>query len=345
MHLTNLSQLVQRNEDLLMCRTPLLVNMPDDELASLIRQQNPECQLSFYDSHFGHYQAHQQFANCHCTFSVHYQTSLNHDLVIISFPKSKQELLFTLAMLADCTNEQTRVLIVGENKSGIKSLNKIIDPLCHFCHKLDAARHCLLFEASLKNNTTPFNLDDWYNYYQVDLAGCHFKVAALPGVFSQKNLDIGTKVLLENLPDKFHGKLLDFGCGAGVIATFIGLNHTDAQLTLADVSALALTSSEKTLEINNLKGETLATNSLSDIKDSYQFVISNPPFHQGVKTYYAATEQFLAGIKHQLLPNGTLLIVANSFLKYQPILEHAFGKYQLVCTRQGFSVYQAKRNK
>ncbi|GLX77949.1 ribosomal RNA small subunit methyltransferase C [Thalassotalea insulae] len=343
MHLANLSQVLQRNEELLSSKRPLLVNMPDDDLAALIKQQNPDCQLSFYDTNYQYHLAHRKFGDSHCSYNAHYQSTEKHDLVIISFPKSKPELLFTLAMLNQCITAQNRLLIVGENKSGIKSLNKLIDSLSHFCHKVDAARHCLLFEASLRLSQAPFNLDDWYSYYQVNLAGRQFKVAALPGVFSQKSLDIGTKVLLEHLPKTIEGKVLDFGCGAGVIATFIGLNHPDASLTLADVSALALASSEKTLEINGLHGQTLATNSLSHIKDNYQFVISNPPFHQGVKTCYAATEQFLAKIKHQLTPAGSLVIVANSFLQYQPIIEQAFGSFEIICTKQGFSVYQAKR--
>ncbi len=52
-------------------------------------------------------------------------------------------------------------------------------------------------------------------------------VASLPGVFSQKKLDVGTALLLNNLPEVMQGKVLDFGCGAGgVISCFIGKKNT-----------------------------------------------------------------------------------------------------------------------
>ncbi|WP_206485205.1 methyltransferase [Thalassotalea sp. G2M2-11] len=343
MHLTNLSQLLARNEDLLKAKTPLLINMPDDDAAQLIKQQNPQSQVSYYDTNFELHLAHQAKPNHACIFAAQYQTDITHDLVIITFPKSKNELLFTLSMLADCTTEDTNILLLGENKSGIKSIAKLIKDLCTYCNKVDAARHCLMFEITLSNSQQAFNLDDWYNYYQVELGQTSFKVAALPGVFSQKGLDTGSKVLLEHLPNSITGSLLDFGCGAGVIATFIGLTHPQTELTLADVNALALTSSQKTLAINGLTGKTIATNSLSHIQEKYQFVISNPPFHQGIKTHYLATEQFLAGVYQQLTPQGRLLIVANSFLQYQPIIEQAFGHVNTIVKKQGFSVYQAKR--
>jgi 16S rRNA (guanine1207-N2)-methyltransferase len=76
----------------------------------------------------------------------------------------------------------------------------------------------------------------------------------------------------------------------------------------------------------------------------YDFVISNPPFHQGVKTHYGATEQFLAEIKQHLTSKACITIVANSFLKYLPIMEKAIGKTKTLAIKQGFAVYQCYLN-
>ncbi len=344
MHLSNLSQVLSRHEQLLESKSPLLINMPDDQLASHLQQLSPASQISFFDTNYELHLAHQKIAQTHAVFSAHYQTEKVHDLVIMSFPKSKNELQFTFAMLAHCTNTDSKLLIVGENKSGIKSIEKLAKNQTSFCEKIDSARHCILFEAALNNQQQAFNLDDWFHYYTVNLANTEVKVAALPGVFSQAKLDVGTAVLLENLPQDITGKVLDFGCGAGVIACFIGLINKNATLHLADVSALALASSQKSLALNNLIGTTIATNSLSHISEQYQHVISNPPFHQGVKTHYAATEYFLANIKKHMNKHAMLTIVANSFLKYQSIIEQAIGKTEKLSVKQGFTVYQA-RNK
>ncbi len=63
------------------------------------------------------------------------------------------------------------------------------------------------------------------------------------------------------------------------------------------MSALAIRSAEETLTLNNLSGNVFPSNSLSMVKDHYQHIVSNPPFHQGTKTNYQATEEFfLKGI-------------------------------------------------
>ncbi|MEW6990299.1 methyltransferase [Colwelliaceae bacterium 6441] len=343
MYLSNLSLVLLRNDDLLVAKSSLLVNMPNDELSTRLKKLNPKGELTYFDNNYELHCQHQQSSDNKCIFASHYQEDVVHDLVIIHFPKSKKELLFTLAMLAASTNENTKVLFVGENKGGIKSIEKLVNEQTLFCDKIDAAKHCLLFEARLKNQDMAFILDDWFHYYDVNIDELSFKIAALPGVFSQAKLDIGSKVLLENLTQPMSGEVLDFGCGAGVIACYIGLKNKNARLTLADVSALALTSSEKTLAINNLEGTTVATNSLSNINGMFQYVISNPPFHQGIKTHYIATENFLSGIKKHLEKQGILTIVANSFLKYQPIMEQSIGKTEKLCQQQGFTIYSSKK--
>ena len=68
------------------------------------------------------------------------------------------------------------------------------------------------------------------------------------------------------MPETITGKVLDFGCGAGVIAAYIGTIHPKTTLSLVDVSALALHSAQTTLTLNQLTGEYIASNSLSQVK-------------------------------------------------------------------------------
>ena len=57
----------------------------------------------------------------------------------------------------------------------------------------------------------------------------------------------GTKVLLETLDAVPSGKVLDFGCGAGVISAYINVLPGEHDFTLVDCDALALSSSNKTM--------------------------------------------------------------------------------------------------
>lgn len=338
----NVNQILSRNINILEAKSPLFINIKNDAFIQEYTNLYPQVELSCYNTNFEEYCEYVPNKNVQRFFTAYYQTEKKHDLVIIAFPKSKAELNFTLAMISHATDQNTNVIIVGENKSGIKTLNKVAEQTLVNCNKYDSARHCLLFVAQLSQNITPFNIDDWYDYYSVDIANTSIKVAALPGVFSQNGLDKGTKVLLENLPNIKSGNILDFGCGAGVIASFIGKKHPEVKLNLLDVNALALESSLKTLTLNNLTGNIFASNSLSEIKNKYDVVISNPPFHQGISTNYSATESFLQGIKSFLHPGADVIIVANSFLKYEPIMQKTIGKTNRLLSQQGFTIYQCK---
>lgn len=348
--MSNASQVLMRNTQWLAGQKPLFVNMPEDGFIDAYLQLNPQSHISCFNSNFIDYQAihhkHQSKPKNKVSsqFSAVYQSDITHDLVIIVFPKSKPELAFTLAMIAPHITEQTRILFVGEKKGGIQSTLKLTQHFITNGQKIDAARHCMLFAgfAQAQALEKPFNLDDWFKKYTLEIDAIKLTIASLPGVFSQQKLDVGTQLLLNHLPEDMCGKVLDFGCGAGVISCFIGKKFTDTKLSLLDVSALALTSAEKTLQLNDLTGNVFASNSLSNVTEKYQHIVSNPPFHQGLKTHYQATEQFLAGIKNYMAKPSDITIVANSFLQYPPIMEQHIGKTSTQAKANGFSIYQVK---
>lgn len=339
--LDNINQLLLRNPDLLKAKAPLFINLPIDDFFEEYHALHPQAVMTCYNTN---YQSHLQAKRLDLTqmtavFNVYYQSKTAHDLVIIQFPKSKAELTFMLAMIKDSIANECLVLVVGENKSGIKSLAKLTEQQLGDCAKIDAARHCLLFASNILATQESFILDNWLKPYSFMIKDISVDVVALPGVFSQNGLDIGTQVLLENLPKKITGELLDFGCGAGVIASYLGKVFPEIKLNLLDVSALALYSAQATLKLNNLTGHVFPSDSLSDVKGKYDYVISNPPFHQGLKTNYQATETFLSKIKPHLKPKGQVTVVANSFLRYQPIMEEAIGRTQILAKQKGFSLY------
>lgn len=351
MSLSNPSQVLLRNSELLIAKSPLLINLPEDGFIDAYVEIHKPDSINCFNTNFIDYQAITKKHGCssanksvQTTFSSSYQTKISHDLVIIAFPKSKAELNFTLAMIAHCINETTKILLVGEKNGGIQSAAKLTQNIFSCCQKVDAARHCLLFVGLFQPEklSDVFNLQDWFKKYQITIEGINITVASLPGVFSQQKLDVGTELLLANLPSKMTGKILDFGCGAGVISCFIGKKFSDVNLSLLDVSALALTSAQESLALNNLSGHVFPSNSLSDVNEQYQHVVSNPPFHQGVKTHYQASEDFLAGINNKLHKQGNITIVANSFLRYQPIMEAHIGNTQVITKDKGFTIYQAQ---
>lgn len=343
---TNLSQVLSRNIDLLDCQQAIVVNYPVDSFYKDWLAEYPQANIHFFTNNKlnANQLANIKASQVTSSFGCFYDGDVVFDLALIAFPKSKSELAYTLAMLAPHLTENATVLFVGENKGGIKSVAKLSKDYVSNCDKVDAARHCILYAANFIAGDYTFDLDDWYHVYPIALDGIEIKVAALPGVFSQQGLDKGTKVLLENLPCDYQGSLLDFGCGAGVISAFLAKKFPGVTPTGIDISALAIASTEKTLALNGIKGKAIASDGLSEANEKYDHIVSNPPFHQGLNTHYAATELFLAESKKFLNRNGQLTVVANSFLKYLPIMSKSFGSAKLTANIKGFSIYHSIYN-
>ncbi|WP_413112691.1 16S rRNA (guanine(1207)-N(2))-methyltransferase RsmC [Thaumasiovibrio sp. DFM-14] len=265
------------------------------------------------------------------------------DMVLLFWPKAKAEAEYLLAMTLGQLPAGTEICVVGENRAGVKSAEK----LCHPYTKLvkhDSARRCGFYWGSATHTPQPFNLNDWFKHYALQLGETTLTISSLPGVFSHGEFDKGTKLLLENL-SVLKGDVLDFGCGAGIIGAWAKTMFSDINVTLCDISALAIASAKETLRQNQLDGTVLASDVYSDIQGQFDYLISNPPFHAGLKTSYSATENLLADAPSHLNRGGQLIIVANSFLQYPPIINNAFGECDTLATRDGFKIYRAQKAK
>lgn len=279
-----------------------------------------------------------------CYFSARLDCTEQFDTVVLFYPKSKEQLAYTLAELAPVVHRGTDVYLVGDNKGGIKSLVAHAAKLGLHAHKLDNAKHCLWFilngmaEKPLpKQDFGRFNLTTNY-------AGCDqtLEFCSLPGVFNHGKLDSGTALLLKHLGHIQTGKVLDFACGAGIIGALLKRQYPATELFASDISALAVASTQVTLQLNQLVGTVLCCDGLSPQLPKFQHIVSNPPFHTGLKTDLSVAELFISQCKAHLSNGGTLTLVANAHLPYSQWLQSAFGNVKELARQQGFVVYCSK---
>jgi 16S rRNA (guanine1207-N2)-methyltransferase len=230
---------------------------------------------------------------------------------------------------------------VGEKRGGIERAAKQLARL-GLTSKLDNARHCQLWKVS-QPYAHPITLRERAQRFALDVAGSPLQVTSLPGVFSHGRLDKGSALLLEHLDHLPDGALLDFGCGAGVLGATLKRRYPHNSIHMLDVDAFAVESSQLTLEANHLSANAFVGNGIAAAPTGLAAIISNPPFHQGVHTDYQASEALLREAVHHLKPGGELRIVANSFLKYPPLIEQYLGPCNTLAERDGFKIYQAIR--
>ncbi|WP_429190558.1 16S rRNA (guanine(1207)-N(2))-methyltransferase RsmC [Aeromonas veronii] len=333
------SQMLERNQALFVGKRLLVCGALEDDyprqLASLAQT------LTVFTTDYCYYRSQQAALGEAILFDHQLGGAPRFDALLLLMPKAKAEAQYLLAMMTPLLEAGADLFLAGENRGGINGADKLLAPYGEKPIKRDSARRCSLYHGELSQPVEPFNLDSWFGRYQCKAGDTELTVLALPGVFSAAELDLGTQMLLAAVPP-MTGELLDFGCGAGVIGSMLAKRNPDLRVNMVDISALALESSRRTLAINGLQGKVTASDVYSDVSTHFQHIVSNPPFHAGLKTFYAATEQFLAKAPEFLLPNGSLTIVANAFLRYQPILETHFKRTEVISSDAKFKVYLSK---
>ncbi|WP_336366901.1 methyltransferase [Marinobacter sp. C2H3] len=279
------------------------------------------------------------------------------DTVVVFLPKARAELDLRLALAASLAASGARLMLIGEKREGIAGAIKQLRAFAPDAAKLDSARHCQVWVASAPASPSPFQVDDWLQWDTVARPAAPeegFVVAGLPGVFSLGRLDEGTALLLDSLA-KFPllaGPTLDFACGAGVIGAWLH-RHEQARgmsprpVDGLDVQAQAVFCARQTYQRHGVSGELLAADGLDGLaaRRRWSAVVTNPPFHTGVKTDLSMSERFLASVRSHLAPGGELRVVANAFLPYEAALQQQFGQVERLLETRKFIVYRAFRRR
>lgn len=160
-----------------------------------------------------------------------------------------------------------------------------------------------------------------------------------PGIFAWDRTDAGSGLLAEHLP-VLKGKGADLGCGYGALATVILRSPQAVSLKMVDIDRRAIKAARRNIEDARAKVQwtdvrTLATNG------DYDFVVSNPPFHDGGAEDRRLGRAFIRKAAEMLRKGGVLWLVANRHLPYEAELNAAFARVRPVADQGGYKVFEA----
>ncbi|MFI1964774.1 methyltransferase [Streptomyces pathocidini] len=164
------------------------------------------------------------------------------------------------------------------------------------------------------------------------------------GIFCAERLDIGTRFFLRHLPEPGGpARIVDLGCGNGVVGTAAALADPEAEVLFVDESYQAVASAEATFRANaDSRAEFLVGDGLSDLPTgSVDLVLNNPPFHSHQATTDATARRMFAGARAALRPGGELWVIGNRHLGYHVRLRRLFGNCELVASDPKFVVLRA----
>lgn len=322
-------ELLQRHPDLL--KRALIIGN-GAELASNWQQQLVENDARILTWDWQTFNNYNQLNPDHKQFAMPQNDCFDWqpDHIIVLWPKSKH---LAKGLIQFISSNADRCFAVAANDAGGKSIGKACADFTQNSEKLDSARRCSLWQLDLIRSDS-FN---WLKQAQ-SFTWHEQAYMTLPGVFSHGKLDIGTRVLLEHLPAPAHGKLLDLGCGSGVIGLSLKQQQNALDVTLADVDAFALRSAQLNSMRLGLAADVTASDGLHQIDGRFDYIISNPPFHQGKETNYHFAEELFQQAKKHLVADGQLWIVANRHLAYEEWAQQSFASVEILAQQDGFKI-------
>ncbi|MFJ9909680.1 methyltransferase [Streptomyces sp. NPDC101152] len=269
------------------------------------------------------------------------------DLLLVRVPKSLALLEDQLLRLAPGVHAGTVVVGAGMVKeihtSTLRLFERILGPTRTSLAEKKARLIFCTPDPALERPISPWP----YAYELPDDVGpvSGRTVVNHAGVFCADRLDVGTRFFLGHLPSGLGGRrVVDLGCGNGVVGTAVAVADPDAEVLFVDESFQAVASAEATYKANGVPGhaEFRVGDGLAGVPAaSVDLVLNNPPFHSHQATTDATAWRMFTGARRVLRPGGELWVIGNRHLGYHVKLRRLFGNSELVAGDRKFVVLKA----
>lgn len=267
------------------------------------------------------------------------------DIVLVKVPKATAMLEDQLLRLRPCLHSGSRVIAAAMVKhlppSASAVVEKVIGPTST---SLAVKKARLIF--STPDPSLPMPTNPYPTRYTDEVLG--FELGNHASLFSRDRLDAGAALLLSQyaaLPKA--ARVVDLGCGNGVLGIMYQHRHHQARVSFIDESYMAVASAQSNWQdcFPDLRGACFeAANGLTEASpESVDLVLCNPPFHQRHALDRSTAQSLFHDSKRCLTRGGELWVVANRHLGYHVSLRRLFGNCATVASTRKFVVLRARK--
>jgi 16S rRNA (guanine1207-N2)-methyltransferase len=264
------------------------------------------------------------------------------DLAVLRLPKAKDEQEMALHASLGVLAPGGRMVLYGGNDEGIRSAAAMLGELCGSAETAAALGHGRVVSAIRPSDIEKLRdaFADWRRSVPLTIGGIARQWVTYPGLFASDRIDEGTALLLGALPRLPEGaKVLDYGCGSGVIAAAVRAANPSVALDVLDHDSVALAAAGE-----NVPGARLILGEHLDAagKTPYDAILSNPPLHRGIAEDHAQLEQLLASAPGHLKADGLLQVVVQRRVPLDRMLEGRFRQVQVVAENGRYRAWRAQ---
>lgn len=146
-------------------------------------------------------------------------------------------------------------------------------------------------------------------------------------LFSPRQPDKGSIVMLQQIVLKPDDRLLDLGCGYGLVGLAAAKVLTPEQVCLVDVDPLAIAVASRNAVANGLGTVRIVQGDGPDVAspDLFSLILCNPPYH----TDFSVAKSLIEKSVNRLKTGGKLVLVVKRVDWYRNKMTHVFGGVQV----------------
>lgn len=271
------------------------------------------------------------------------------DLVLISAMPDRALNRRSLAFAHLAVKPDGDLIVAGANREGIQSAigdgTAVFGP-ARFEEYRRKHRIALFRQPDVSGNpawlSQPGIAPGTWQEFAIDLNGQELSLTTLPGVFAGDKLDAGTALLLEHFDVPAGSRVLDVGCGVGVIGIAAARTGASA-VDLIDANLLAVAATNENLKRLLIPNARAFASDVYDAvgDEGYDLIVSNPPFHQGKVVDHTVSDRLIREAPRHLASNGSVLVVANAFLDYGKRMSDVFRQVETIAATRRYHVISA----
>ena len=165
-----------------------------------------------------------------------------------------------------------------------------------------------------------------------------FKFYTAPSVFSKSRVDLGSAFMITTAKIKEGWRVLDLGCGYGVVGIILKVLFPKAEVWLSDINERAVKLARMNAVLNDVDVNVVKSFSFDNLNQYFNAIFFNPPQAAGLDICY----RMIADAYDHLMKEGYLYVVARhnkGGSRFEQKMMLLFGNVTSIRGHKHFSKY------